>query len=105
MYARVTQLEIDSMRIDVDEALQLYKRDVVPVLAQQSGYCGALVLVTPEGRGQVTTLWQTEEQADASANPGFYEDVLSQFVTFFRSPPGRERYEVVFADVPALVEG
>jgi hypothetical protein len=105
MYARVTQLEIDSIRIDVDEALQLYKDDVVPLLEKQPGYCGALVLVTPEGRGQVTTLWRTEDQADASASGGFYEDVLSKFVTFFRAPPGRERYEVVFADVPALVEG
>jgi hypothetical protein len=105
MYARVTQLEIDSMRIEVDEVLHIYTRDVVPMLEQQPGYCGTLVLVTPEGRGQVTTLWETEDQADASASPGFYADVLSQFVTFFRAPPGRERYEVVFADVPALVEG
>jgi len=105
MYARVTQLEIDSMRIDVDDVLPLYKRDVVPLLEQHPGYCGALVLVTPEGRGQVTTLWQTEDQADASAISGFYGDIISKFVTFFRAPPGRERYEVVFADVPALVEG
>ena len=74
MYARVTQLEIDSLRIDVADALQMYKRDVVPALEQQPGYCGALVLVTPEGKGQVTTLWQTEEQADASAAPGFYAE-------------------------------
>jgi hypothetical protein len=105
MYARVTQLEIDSLRIDVADALQIYKRDVVPALEEQPGYCGALVLVTPEGKGQVTTLWQTEEQADASATPGFYASVLERFVTFFRAPPGRERYEVVFADIPAFVEG
>ena len=80
MYARVTQLEIDSLRIDVAEALELYKRDVVPSLEQQPGYCGALVLVTPEGKGQVTTLWQTEAQADASAGPGFYAEVLERFV-------------------------
>jgi heme-degrading monooxygenase HmoA len=102
MYARVTQLEIDPVRIDVGSAVELYKQDVVPTLANQDGFSGVLALVTPEGKGLVVTFWDTEEQADASHETGFYADVLSRFVTLFRSPPGRERYEVVLSDLPSV---
>lgn len=98
MYARVTLLEIDTERVGVDDALSLYKEKVLPDLRQQPGYEGAYVLATPEGRGLIMSLWNTEEAADASAQSGFYADVLARFVTLFRSPPGRERYEVRFVD-------
>ena len=104
MYARVTQLEIDPLRSSVDDALELFESTVVPMLVDQPGYAGAVALVTPEGKGLVSTFWDTEEQADASPENGFYSDVLSKFVTVFRAPPGRERYEVVFAQWPAMVE-
>ena len=102
MYARVTQLEIDPLRIEVGTAIEVYKQEIVPALAQQEGFCGVLGLVTPEGKGVVVTFWEAEEQADASKEGGFYADVLSRFVTFFRSPPGRERYEVVLFELPSM---
>jgi len=102
MYARVTLLEIDTVRFDMDEALELYKEQVLPKLQEQPGYEGAYVLTTPEGKGLIMSLWETEDAADASAGTGFYAEVLEQFMTLFRSPPGRERYEVVFTDAPAL---
>ena len=105
MYARVTQLEVDPVRTDIRTALQLFKHDVVPMLEQQEGYDGVLVLVTAEGKGLIASLWATESAADAAAEAGFYADVLARYVTLFKSPPGRERYEVVFADIPSLVEG
>ena len=98
MYARVTLLEIDTERVDVDDALTLYREQVMPDLRQQPGYEGVYVLATPEGRGLIMSLWASEEAADASAQSGFYSDVLARFVTLFRSPPGRERYEVRFVD-------
>lgn len=102
MYARVTLLEIDTERVDVDSALALYREQIVPELRQQPGYEGTYVLATPEGRGLVMTLWATAEAADSSAPTGFYADVLARLVTLFRSPPGREHYEVRYVDlVPA----
>jgi len=53
----------------------------------------------------LVSLWETEETADATAETGFYADVLAEHVTLFRSPPGREHYEVLFAEVPALATG
>jgi hypothetical protein len=102
MYARVTLVEIDTLRSSVDEALELYKEHVVPKVREQDGFRGCVTMDTPEGKGMVITLWETAEQAESQAQTGFYPDVLAEFVTFFRSPPGRESYRVSYADVPAL---
>ena len=42
--------------------------------------------------------------ADAGLEGGrsFYSEQLEKFVTIYRSPPGREHYEVVIADLPAV---
>ena len=99
MYARTTLVEIDTVRISMDEALELFKEHVLPGLEQQDGYLGVFVLTTPEGRGMIMSLWESED-ASASAG-GFATGALERFMTLFRTPPGRETYEVVIADVPA----
>ena len=94
MFARVTQLEIDTLRTSVDESLSLFEENVLPRLREQPGYQGVYVLTTNEGSGMLISLWDTAEHAVADAESGFYADVLSEFVTLFKAPPGRERYEV-----------
>ena len=60
-----------------------------------------VALATLEGKGVIITFWDTEEGArDAS---GFATGELERFVTLFRSPPGREVYEVAFADMAGVV--
>ena len=49
------------------------------------------------------SVWESEEDAIASAD--FARGALERFGTLFRSPPGRERYEVRFAELPDLVAG
>jgi hypothetical protein len=97
MYSRVTQLEIDTLRIDLDRALAIYRERVVPMLREQEGYEGAYVFANADGKGVLITFWETEESA--SATP-FYVNLMTEFVTMFRSPPGRESYEVLYADAP-----
>ena len=100
MYSRVTLLEIDTMRIDVDDATALFNDRVLPSLREQDGYEGVVVLATPEGKGMIITFWETEEGAqDAS---GFASAELERYVTMFKSPPGRELYEVAFADMAGI---
>jgi heme-degrading monooxygenase HmoA len=100
MYSRVTLLEIDTVRVDIDEAAELFRAEVAPRLAEQEGYEGALALVTPEGKGMIITFWETEEGAQDVS--GFASAELERHVTMFRSPPGREYYEVAFADMPGV---
>ncbi|MGE5689911.1 MAG: hypothetical protein ACM33B_05090 [Pseudomonadota bacterium] len=101
MYSRVTLLEIDTLRTSVEEALGAYTTEVVPAQHEQEGFAGSLVLTTPDGRGMIVSLWETEDAARAAA--GFASEAVEQHMTLFRAPPGREYYEVAFADLPAHV--
>ena len=97
MYSRVTQLEIDTMRVGVDDATAIFREGVVPHLREQEGYEGGFALVTPEGKGMIVTFWETEEEAkDVS---GFASAELARYVTMFSSAPGRECYEVAYSDL------
>jgi hypothetical protein len=99
MYARVTLLTIDTERVAVPDAVAEVRRHTLPLLRAQPGYRGIYVLATPEGKGMLVSLWATEDQAAIHSGPGFYSDELAHFTTMFRSPPGRDRYEVVLADL------
>jgi heme-degrading monooxygenase HmoA len=100
--ARVTLAEVDTVRMRLDEAIELYKRSVLPALHEQEGYEGAYVLATPEGKALVLTFWQSAEASAAGVASGFYAEQVEKFVTMFRAPPGREAYEVVVAEAPAV---
>ena len=49
----------------------------------------------------LVSVWEDEDAADRSA--GFAAEALEDFVTMFRSPPGREGYEVVLAEMPGVM--
>ena len=102
MYARTTLLEIDTLRASVDDAVAQFEREVVPRLQEQDGFAGAYALATPEGKAMLITFWDTAEQAEARGEAGWYPAVLAEFTTLFKSPPGRERYEVRLALPPAV---
>jgi heme-degrading monooxygenase HmoA len=107
MIARVTLAEIDSVRMSVDQAVTLFRDSVVPALREQDGYEGVYVLLSDEGKVLALTFWESEEAADAGIAGGrsFYAKQIEKFVTLYRSPPGREMYDVVLADAPAVAIG
>jgi hypothetical protein len=107
VYARVTTLEIDTVRVGVDEALARYRERFVPQLREQDGYEGVLVFSTPEGKGLVITLWDSEDAALAGTEGegGLYTEVIRSFMTVFRAPPGRDHYELAYTDLPSLSTG
>ncbi len=102
MYSRVTQLEIDTVRADVDDALALFREQVLPHLREQEGFEGVLVLATPDGKGILVSFWESAEAAAAGVDGGYYAEAIQRNMTLFQSPPGRERYEVVLAEWPLL---
>ena len=101
MFTRLTLLEIDTVRIPMDAAVGVFTQEVLPELKRQPGYLGVLVLTTPLGRGALLSFWETEQAAEAGASSGWYPEELERYMTLFRTPPGRERYELAFADLPA----
>ena len=100
MYSRVTLVEVDTVRTGIDEALALFAERVFPALREQDGYEGVLVLTTPEGKGMIVSFWESEEAADAAS--AFAAGALERHMTLFRAPPGREHYEVAFAELPVV---
>jgi heme-degrading monooxygenase HmoA len=100
MHARATQFEIDTVRVGLDEALEMFKELVLPALHAQPGYKGLYVMRTPEGQGLLLSLWETEAAARAGVESGYYDEQVSKFVMFTRQTPGRESYEVVYSEVP-----
>ena len=107
MIARVTLAEIDAVRMSVDQAVTLFRESVVPALREQEGYEGVYVLLSDEGKVLALTFWDSEEAAEAGIAGGrsFYAEQIEKFVTLYRSPPGREMYDVVVADAPAVTLG
>jgi hypothetical protein len=101
MFSRVTQLELDTVRIRTEDAAAIFGNEVLPRLREQPGYEGALALITSEGKGMILTFWETEDGArDAT---GVASEELERHMMIFRAPPGREVYEVAVSDLPDRV--
>jgi heme-degrading monooxygenase HmoA len=100
VYSRVTLLEIDTLRADVDDVTRDFERRILPEIRELPGYEGIAVLVTPEGKGMVVSFWESEEAVEASA--GMAASAVEEFVTIYRAPPGREQYRVAYAELPAV---
>jgi hypothetical protein len=90
------------MRISVDDALAQFQTLVLPQAKAQPGFEGLFALTTPEGKALLISFWDTPAEADANGGQSWYSDALAEFMTMFRSAPGRERYEVRIAIPPAL---
>jgi len=105
MVVRATAAEIDTVRMSVERAVDLFRESVVPALRGQDGYEGAYVLLSDEGKALVLTFWESDEAATAGLEGGrsFYAEQIEKFVTIYRSPPGRELYRVAFSDAPVGV--
>lgn len=99
MFARVTLLEIDTVRVSVDDALAIFEEEVMPGLRQQPGFSGVYAMSTPGGKALLMSFWEEAEQAEVVEN-AWYSTVLEHYLTIFRAPPGRESYEVRLAEPP-----
>jgi heme-degrading monooxygenase HmoA len=107
MIARTTTADIDTVRMSAEDAVGVFRESVLPALNEQSGYEGSYVLLSPEGKALVLTFWATEADADAglAGARSFYAEQVAKFATIYRSPPGRDSYEVVLAEAPAVKVG
>jgi heme-degrading monooxygenase HmoA len=93
MFARLTivQVEVDKL----DETTKLYEKSVVPAAKSQKGYHGTYLLTNRNtGKGVSISLWDSEEDAIANEQSGYYQEQLGKFKDFFTAPPIQEGYEV-----------
>jgi len=93
MYARLTEMNVKPDKID--EAIEIYKKSVVPAAKSQKGFIAAYLLTDkPTGRGISMTIWKTEADALANEHNLYYQEQLVKFIELFQSPPIREGYEI-----------
>lgn len=93
MFARLTiiQMNIDKM----DEGTKIYAEGVVPSAKTQKGYRGIYLLTDRKtGKGISIALWDSEEDAIANEQSGYYQEQVNKFKDFITAPPVREGYEV-----------
>ena len=93
MFARFTIVQIDIDK--TDEVIKLYEDSVVPAAKSQKGYRGAYMFTNREtGKGYSVSLWESEEDAIANEQSGYYKEQVGKFAEYFTAPPVQEGYEV-----------
>ncbi len=94
MYARVTTFELNPGKIE--EALAVAHNDIVPVMKQQPGSKGVLILVDREASKAISvSLWETEDDLKAGESSGYYQEQSSKLAPFVMAAPNRETYEAM----------
>ena len=94
MFARITTIQIKSNTLDETE--KIYRESVIPAAKSQKGYQGTYLLADRKtGKGVAFTLWDSEEDAIANEQSGYYREQLDKFKDVFAAPPIREGYEVI----------
>ena len=99
MYARLTISRISPDRIE--EFKKRYEESVLPKTRSLKGYKGVCALADRKtGNGVFITFWESEEDALANERDRFYQEAVAKFITFYKTPPIREGYEVILEDKP-----
>ncbi len=93
MFARITivQGKVDKL----DESIKIYEDSIITAAKSQKGFQGAYLLTDRNtGKGISCTIWDSEEDAVANEQSGYYQEQVDKLKEFFAGPPTREGYEV-----------
>ena len=79
----------------MNEAIAIFRDSVAPVVGQQHGNRGAMLLTDPHtSKAIVVVLWETEADAAAMMSSGVYQEQSNKLAWVFAELPVREVYEV-----------
>jgi len=93
MFARQLRIQLKLDRID--DAVNLFKKNVVPLCQKQRGFRGAYFMADPKsGEGVIMTLWKDEAAMLANERSQFFLEQVTKFLSFFSKAPIRESFEV-----------
>lgn len=97
MFARLTTLQFKSE--DLDKALNIAEESIISVLKTQKGHRRGYILTDSKtGKAIGITLWDSEEDAIATEQSGYYQEQLGKLKDLLIAPPIREGYEVAIQD-------
>jgi heme-degrading monooxygenase HmoA len=92
MYARLVAGSIPPGKLD--EAIQLWREEVLPSVQQQKGFMSVRLLVDRK-TGKIASLGLWETEADFQATVGWNQAQVAKFASLFATPPDVGGYEVV----------
>jgi quinol monooxygenase YgiN len=93
MHARVNATEWNPE--EVERGMRLTEETIIPSYQEQPGFRGYMLLTEPGGeRAMAITLWETEEDMDASA--AVAQAMIPKLKGILRAPPDTRTYEVRF---------
>jgi len=93
MFARLTivQAQIDK----IDEISKIFGESIIPAAKSQKASRGIYLLTDRKtGKGIAISLWDSEEDAIANEQSGYYREQIGKVASFFTSVPVNEGYEV-----------
>jgi heme-degrading monooxygenase HmoA len=83
----------------VDQAVELFEKNVLPQCRKQPGFKGAYFLDDPRtGESVAITLWASEEAMLASEKNQFFQQQVAKFIPYYEGSPVREAYEVILEE-------
>ena len=93
MFARFTIVQVNPEKIE--ETIKLYEESVVPTAKSQKGF-RSITLFTDRntGKGYSISVWDSEEDAIANEQSGYYKEQVGKFAEFMTAPPVQESLEV-----------
>lgn len=93
MFARFTIVQVNPDKID--EIIKLYEESVVPIAKSQKGFKGMTLYTDRKtGKGCSISIWESEEDAIANEQSGYYREQVGKFAEYMTAPPVQEGYEV-----------
>ena len=93
MFARLTIVEVPTDK--VDDVVKIFADSIAPAAKSQKGSRGVYMLSDRSiGKGIALSFWDSEEDAIANEQSGYYQEQVGKVASFFTKSPIREGYEV-----------
>ncbi len=93
MFARAVNIQFQSGK--VDEGIRLVQVSIVPILKEQKGFKGQLLLTQRDtGKAISINLWETEGDLTAFETSPLYRELMGKLAGVLAGPPAGERYQV-----------
>ena len=93
MFARLFPFQFNVDKLD--EFAKRFEDRIIPAVKLQKGFCGIYLMTDRKtGKGYSVSLWDSEEDAIANEQSGYYQEQVGKFAEYFIAPPVQEGCEV-----------
>ena len=98
MYANVSRVQLQPGKMD--EGPAFWQQSVLPVLKQQHGFRGVIVLGdAASNKGMALLLWESEADAEAALNSRALQQAFEPGMAMLAGQPELEGYQVGLIDM------